>query len=131
MPKAADERVTGRVLIVDDEEKIVRFIQRMLELSDLDLDIRCTGTADEARRIAREYEPDLVILDIHLATSSETETADALIRALSTDDRKFLLISGDMDSLKRLDRLNEGSYLCKPFARDELVRKTAELLGVA
>src|SRR5512141_64025 len=52
----------GRVLLVDDEERIRNFVRRALEAEGLS--VECAGDGDEALRKIRSRPYDLVILDL-------------------------------------------------------------------
>ena len=57
--------MTGeRVLVVDDEPQILRFLKPSLEAAGYDVHTAATGT--EALKAAATYAPDLVLLDLGL-----------------------------------------------------------------
>ena len=51
-----------RVLVVDDDVKLVGLLERRLRFEGFD--VTCAHTADAALAVLREREPDLVVLDI-------------------------------------------------------------------
>jgi DNA-binding response OmpR family regulator len=54
--------LTGRVLLVDDEQRIVNFVRRGLEAEGLEVDP--AGGGEEGLRLALSRSYDLVILDL-------------------------------------------------------------------
>src|SRR6478736_1814819 len=58
----AQPALTGRVLLVDDEQRIVNFVRRGLEAEGLEVDTAAGG--EEGLRLARSRTYDLLILDL-------------------------------------------------------------------
>ncbi len=126
----ADQPQAGRrrVLVVDDEERIVKFVVRMLQISPLGLDVRSAPSAEEACRVAGEIQPELVIIDVHLASGTGTRAVDEIRRHLA-NPCEVLMMSGDLEALQDLDADGSETYLWKPFTSQELLAKTAGALG--
>ncbi len=53
-----------RVLIVEDEKILAKNIQQFLAYHDYETQV--AGTCEEGLRQAREFRPDVILLDIHL-----------------------------------------------------------------
>src|SRR5689334_22565628 len=56
---------SAKILVVDDEPSNVRLLERMLDLFG-GLEYRCTTDPREAVSIFAEFEPDLVLTDLHM-----------------------------------------------------------------
>jgi two-component system KDP operon response regulator KdpE len=114
--------VTGktRVLVVDDEAAILRFIKPALEANDYAM--ASAGTvADATRRIAAEA-PDIVVLDLGLPDGdgkdvirSVREWSDLPIIVLSARDR-------EAEKIEALD-LGADDFVNKPFGVGELMAR--------
>ena len=115
-----------RLLLVDDEERILNFLSSKLKASGYDVFTAHNGI--EALNIARDEEPDMVILDILMPKMDGFETLKQL-RSFSTAPVVFLSARGvDADKIKGLT-MGADDYLSKPFNPDELVRKLTRLLA--
>jgi response regulator of citrate/malate metabolism len=108
-----------KVLVVEDD----RFISAIfsLFLNDLGFEIigRCK-TGDEAMAMAMEYEPDIVLMDIHLEGDVDgIEAAETIQREC---DVPVIFISSDTSSdvVERAVISNSYGYLVKPITKKEL-----------
>ncbi|MDD5679345.1 MAG: response regulator [Kiritimatiellae bacterium] len=121
-----DSELPARILIVDDDKSIVRMIENMLRNFDLKLEVKSSLSGFEALVIAGEFNPDLVILDIHLADVR----GEQVLFSLHQRDSKILIISGDTASLAEVIKKGADDYLAKPFMPNELLDKIQFLLGI-
>lgn len=115
-----------RLLVVDDELRICRFVGRALEAYGFQVDTATTGS--DALRVAREARYELIILDLLMPTLDGYE----VLRQLLEDDgaRRVLVLSavGDVESKVRCLRMGAVDYLAKPFAIAELVERVKHRL---
>lgn len=121
-----DKETPVRILIVDDEEYIVRMIETALRNSDLNLEIRSSLSGFEALVVIGEFKPNLVILDIHLADMK----GEQLLFSLHQRSCKILAISGDTELLSEVANKGADGYLLKPFMPNDLLDKVRFLLGI-
>jgi CheY-like chemotaxis protein len=90
-PKPKAELKGRRILIVDDNADAATSFASLLKL--MENDVRTAATGEEALRAAKEYGPDIVLLDIALPGMNGYDVARAL-RA-EVDDRMFIIaVSG-------------------------------------
>lgn len=106
------------VLVVEDEERLRSFVLRALPgmgLSGLGV-----ASADEARRLLREREARVLLLDIRLGGASGLDLLEGL-RA-SGDERPAVFITAyaDVPSAQRALRCDAADFLTKPFTLDQL-----------
>ena len=115
-----------RILLVEDEEKVSRFIVRGLTAESFAVD-----TAPDGRRgldLATTYNYDLVILDLMLPGLNGTEV---LRRIRRSDHRVPILMLTARDAVAdKVEHLEAGAddYLTKPFAFAELMARIKALL---
>ena len=115
----------ARVLVVEDDDDIAQAVQRSLRVEGYDVRIAADGEA--AIRMAGEYVPDLVVLDLGLPKIDGIDVARQL---RETDDTPILMLTA-RDSLEaRVEGLDSGAddYLVKPFERQELLARLRALL---
>jgi DNA-binding response OmpR family regulator len=109
-----------RVLIVDDEERILNFLRPKLKVAGYDVLTARNGA--EALEYVRLQQLDLVVLDLVMPQMDGLETLKRL-RAFSA--LPVIVLSArdsDIDKIKGL-RLGADDYLAKPFNPDELVAR--------
>jgi DNA-binding response OmpR family regulator len=68
---------TKRILLVDDEAAVTRTLQLYLE-STGDYEVRAENRGQDAVRAAREFKPDLVLLDVIMPDVDGSEVAGEL-----------------------------------------------------
>jgi len=126
-PKSA-KRGCGRVLIVDDEESIRTFTQRLLRSNGFE-----TALADDGENALRMLEtgackPDLILTDYHMPNMTGLE----LIRQarLLKPELKFVLVSGylDDDTRQMVECDLRARILNKPYQLEEAVNLLIEML---
>ena len=109
-----------RVLIVDDEPRILKFLNLKLKSSGYDVIMANNGT--EALAQVQAQEPDLLVLDVVMPGMDGFETLKQ-VRAFSSVPVIILSAKeGDVDKIKGL-KLGADDYLVKPFNPDELVAR--------
>jgi DNA-binding response OmpR family regulator len=109
-----------KVLIVEDEPKILEVIKAYLEKDGWSTDI--AYDAEIGYHKFTVCQPDLVILDIMLGAMSGTELSQ-IIRARS--NVPFIIITSKSREEDRLDGFYQGAddYVVKPFSPKELVAR--------
>ena len=109
-----------RILVVDDEERILNFLQAKLKA--LGYEVIIAGDGLEATEQAQAQDPDLIVLDLLMPRMDGFETLKEL-RSFSQVPIIILSAKGaDADKIKGLD-LGADDYLQKPFNPDELVAR--------
>jgi len=115
-----------RLLIVEDEEKVSRFIVRGLTAEGFAVDAASDGQS--GLDLATTYSYDLIVLDLMLPGLSGTEVLRQIRR---TDHRVPILMLTARDAVAdKVEHLEAGAddYLTKPFAFAELMARVKALL---
>ncbi|MCH7663124.1 MAG: response regulator transcription factor [Chloroflexi bacterium] len=121
-----EEQFTNRrVLVVDDEERIVRFIRLNLEHDGFQVVEAFTG--QQAMDRLRESLPDLIILDVMLPDIDGFEVL-RLIR--ENHDVAVIMLTAKGEEDDRIHGLELGAddYVTKPFSPRELVSRVRAVL---
>ncbi len=109
-----------RILVVDDEERIVHFLTTKLKASGYE--VLTAGDGVNGLEQVQAQEPDLVVLDLLMPRMNGLEMLKEL-RSFSTVPVIILTAKGaDADRIKGL-QLGADDYLPKPFNPDELVAR--------
>jgi two-component system, OmpR family, response regulator MprA len=117
---------TTRILVVDDDAKMLSLMRRGLSFVGYQVDLAPDG--EQALRMAREHVPDLVVLDVMLPGLDGLEVCRRL-RAGEPNLPVLMLTAKDRvpDRVAGLDA-GADDYLIKPFAFDELLARIRALL---
>ena len=109
-----------RVLVVDDELAILRFLKPVLEANDYEM--VSSGTVAEAlRRIAADA-PDIVLLDLGLP---DGDGKQVIQRAREWSDLPIIVLSAREREAEKIEALDLGAddYVNKPFQVGELMAR--------
>ncbi len=114
------------ILVVEDEHKITRFIQRGLEMEHYTVDVAYDG--EEALNKLGVNDYDLIILDLMLPKKDGIEVCKE-IRDRKIEAPIIMLTARDTieDRVKGLDQ-GADDYVVKPFAFGELLARIRALL---
>lgn len=127
-----DAAATSRsVLIVEDDFIIGLFLESILSSRGYGL-AGLASRGDEAIRLARELEPDLILMDIGLAGPLDGLDAGIEIRAHS--EVQIVLMTGNLVLTRqdpRLARLRPAAILIKPFDEERLLAELEALFPKA
>jgi two-component system, NtrC family, response regulator AtoC len=110
---------TAKILLVDDEPGMLRYIKTLLEVDDYKVETATTG--EEALALVEKgLQPDLVLLDVLMPGIDGLETLDQLRRA--RPGVKVVMLSCVSDTRKVVHAMKLGAqdYLTKPFQKAEL-----------
>ena len=108
------------ILVVDDEDEIVQFVQDALEDDGYTVCVASDGA--QALKIARQREPDLVILDIMLPQRDGFAVCRDLRENL---DIPILFLSAKQSDADKIQGFSVGAddYVMKPFSIKELIAR--------
>jgi CheY-like chemotaxis protein len=113
-----------RILVVDDRPVALNATSRLLELEGHT--VRSASTGHAAIRVAREFAPDLVLLDISLPDISGYEVFRRLKASDSLARTVFVALSGHgYEERIRARQVGFDDYLMKPFDIKEVDRLIA------
>lgn len=101
-----------KVLVVDDEKLIVKGIRFSLEQDGME--VTCAYDGEEALRLAREKEFDIILLDIMLPKMSGTEVCQQIREFSNVPVVMLTAKSDDMDKIMGLE-YGADDYITKPF----------------
>lgn len=115
------------ILLVEGNEEHMKYTSEMLEHhghSILD-----ANNAGDGIRIAKELQPDLIILGIHFPGMDSVMTARLLKVNPITRDIKIIAMAGDgPDDRQKLLFAGADEYLNRPFAREDLLKLIEDML---
>lgn len=127
-----DEINFENILVVDDDDDMLRLIKRQLECMPDYHAISCKNELETLEEITNT-DIEVGIIDVNLEALSGYRLGD-YIRYLKKKDVPFIFISSDRDKLTELNvlKIENCQFLHKPFSRKELVaaiRKSINKVG--
>jgi two-component system KDP operon response regulator KdpE len=113
------------ILVVDDEERMARFIRLNLEHDGFRVVEAYRGM--KALQALRDHLPDVVVLDVMLPDMDGFEVLK-MIREISTVPVIMLTAKGEEEDRVRGLELGADDYVTKPFSPRELVSRVRAVL---
>src|ERR671925_160399 len=114
-----------RILVVDDEERMVRFIRMNLEHDGFQVSEAFNGK--QALQKLRDVNPDLILLDVMMPDLDGFEVLET-IREGSNVPVIMLTAKGEEDDRVRGLELGADDYITKPFSPRELVSRVKAVI---
>ena len=109
-----------RLLIVEDEIIIARYIQQLLN-DEFEWNIKIALTAEEARDEVTQFLPHLILCDINL---NEKETGITLISDLQKDytfETIFITSYQSKSMIEKASLIRPANYIIKPFDESQFI----------
>jgi two-component system phosphate regulon response regulator PhoB len=124
-PASMPSRLVGKLLVVDDDPEVRGMLSRLLEVEGYKVTEAMTGA--EAIGSLANGKPDLVILDVMLATEDGFDVLAAIRR---TSDVPVILVTAKGQETDRVLGLKLGAddYVVKPFSPAELAARVGTVL---
>jgi excisionase family DNA binding protein len=131
IPTDALESGRRKVLIVDDDPAVVELIKDVLG-RDGRFEIKDVNNGFAAGMLAKEYHPDLIILDVMLPDINGQAVCELIRNDSTMEDIKIICISGmvEEDKIEDLHKSGANDILHKPLDIDELIRRICRLLEI-
>lgn len=110
--------MTSRIAVIDDEPHIRELLS--LALGHRGYEVRCASDGAAGLELAREWSPDLIVLDVMLPKASGFEVLPELRRIT---DAPIVMLSARGEVEDKVEGLAHGAddYLSKPFEISELL----------
>lgn len=118
-----------RVLVVDDDPKVLRIIVHFLEGAGYE--VLSTSDSTQAWALAAKFRPDLAILDITMRGKDGYDVAIQLSVSLETSKIPFMFLSARREARNAdlTKKLGAFAYLQKPFKKESLLGLVRGLLS--
>lgn len=122
------EALPGKILIVDDEPDIVEFLSYNLKSKGYAISTAQNGM--EAIRKARDFRPDLILLDIMMPVKDGRETMKELRQMHEFDQTAIIFLTALSDERSEIEglRLGADDYIAKPIKPELLSTRISAAL---
>jgi len=123
---------TGRILIVEDDESLLRLLERILHNAGF-TDLRSLTDPRQTLPVFREWNPDLVLMDLQMPHLDGISVMQQLRGRMASDAFvPILLMTGDAapDTRDRALAAGASDFLRKPFEATEVVLRIRNLIAL-
>ncbi len=109
-----------RVLIVDDIAETRDNLEKLLFFEkDIEV-IAKAGTGREAVAMAKQYTPDVILMDINMPDMDGIAATEAVLSQVPTTQVIMMSVQGEQDYLRRSMLAGAREFLIKPISAEEL-----------
>ncbi len=111
--------VKEKILVVDDEPSIRKYLQTLLEVDGFEVETVCSGR-EAIEKVGKGERPDFIILDVLMPDLDGVETLKELLQVDRTLHVIMLSCSNEVGTVVEAIRIGALDYLTKPFEKTEL-----------
>ena len=113
-----------RVLVVDDEPGVLRFVKASLAMSGYD--VLTTTSGEESLQLARTENPDIILLDILM---SPLTGFDVLVRLREFSEVPVIVFTARSDIARLALEQGANGFISKPFKPADLAARIDGVLS--
>lgn len=119
---------TKRILVVDDEVDVTELLG--YHLRQRSFDVRTLNDSRLALETARQFRPNLIVLDIMMPDFSGLQVCRLIRADSSLKEVPIIFLSAKTEEGDRIDGFESGAddYVCKPFSPKELMLRVSAIL---
>lgn len=124
MPQELVKGDKNRVLVIDDDPKILKMINTILS-SEKDLEVLTTSDGFQAGLTVSIWMPDIILLDMLMPDIDGFEVSRRLKSDEKTKDIPIIAVTvlKDPKEIKKMLSAGITDYISKPFKSEDLVKK--------
>ncbi|MHC5113122.1 MAG: response regulator [Planctomycetota bacterium] len=129
IPTDALESLTKRILVVDDDEKIIELFRDMFGPDDR-FDLKTASTGYDAGLLTEKFRPHLVLLDFMLPDINGNLVCERIKSNPETADTRVIIVSGvvNQEEIDELMAKGANAFVKKPFDVRLLMQQVEDLL---
>jgi DNA-binding response OmpR family regulator len=118
--------VDNRILVVDDDPKLVRLVREVLTATGYD--VLATGSGEQAIELVALEQPNLVLLDIML--SDQVDGYEVASRLQEFSDVPIIMLTAKVREADLMHGFEVGAddYITKPFSSKEMLARVRAVL---
>ncbi len=114
------DQQTIRVLIVDDIAETRDNLEKLLFFEKDIQVVAKAGTGREAVAMAKQHQPDVVLIDINMPDMDGIAATEAILSQVPTVQVIMMSVQGEQDYLRRSMLAGAREFLTKPISAEEL-----------
>src|SRR5215470_8892468 len=112
-------KVKEKILVVDDEPSIRKYLQTLLEVEGFEVETVASGR-EALEKISNGERTDFILLDVLMPDKNGIETLRELIQMDRSLNVIMLSCSNEVGTVVEAIRIGALDYLTKPFEKSEL-----------
>ncbi len=118
-----------KVLIIEDDKSLVKYVKHLLESNGYLTDYAYNGASGIAK--VKKFKPDIILLDVMMDVMDGFKVAEHLKDEVTTKFIPIIMLTSKADTVDKVRGLNCGidDYIVKPFETNELLARIASLLS--
>lgn len=126
----SDLPYAGRILVVDDNEGVTGWLERLLGQRGYDVDVAHDGIS--ALELIERRAPDLVVLDVVIPGLNGFDVCRRVKQDPATRLLPVVLVTGNHEREKRIEGADAGAddFLSKPIDTEELLARVRSLVRI-
>jgi two-component system phosphate regulon response regulator PhoB len=115
------ETIVAKIMVVDDEPDVTALLAYHLKANGHA--VQALNDPKRAVALAKEFQPDLVILDVMMPDVSGLDICRSLRADAQLKDVPVIFLTARTEENDRISGLESGAddYVCKPFSTKELM----------
>jgi DNA-binding response OmpR family regulator len=121
--------IHNRILVVDDEPRILRFIR--LSLSSQGFDVITASGGEDALKMITDERPDLMVLDIFMPGLDGFAVLERLRKLEENEDLAHLpviVVSARNSVAEQAFNLGANDFIAKPFLLEDMTEKIHKVI---
>ncbi|MHB9154529.1 MAG: response regulator [Endomicrobiales bacterium] len=118
-----------KILVVEDDRAVSELLRHLLEGQDFIVECAFNGLAGLQK--AREWFPDLILLDVNMPQMDGWQLLESLKSSPKTSFIPVIMCT-EQSQIKEIEKagdLGAVNYIIKPFHPDRVLKKIKETLG--
>jgi len=124
VPSVNDNQQKPRVLVVDDEPKVLRFIE--IDLRIRGFEVITVKSGQEALDLVKSGKSDIMLLDVIMPGINGFQVLKEL---RNFTDLPVIVFSASPGNHEKALQLGANDFMPKPFDSDEMVKRIRRLVG--
>ena len=118
-----------KILVVDDEEQIVKLLTMRLQTNNYKVITAHDGY--QCTQMAKEDKPDLILLDIKMPLGGGIKAFEILKDNVNTDTIPVIFITAypNIEVKKQVTEMGAAGFIAKPFDSEDLLLKIRSVIG--
>jgi len=118
-----------KILVIEDDRAVAELLAHILDGQEYNVVAAHNGL--EGLKKAREFMPELIILDINLPMMNGWQLLQALKSSQKTGSIQIVICTEHslMKEVEKALEMGASGYITKPFVTERVLAKVSELLG--
>ena len=110
-----------KILVVDDDEEFLKTLS--IILSDKGFDVETTSTQEDIYELILQFDPQVILLDIHLNGADGRNICMGLKNHFRTKEIPVILCSGDQQMKDKYPEYMAEDFIEKPMDLEKLISR--------